>query len=103
MTDPSENPFDRTLSELRAGECALIREVKNRDDHQRLLAMGVCEGRLIELIMPGDPLIIKVFGSRIGISGRLAQDITVELCQQGGCPVAEILSQPAMEKVSSDD
>ena len=101
MTELIDNPFARTLAELKTSECAIIREVKNRDDHQRLLAMGVCEGRLIELIMPGDPLILKVFGSRIGISGRLAQDITVELCQQGGCPMAEIISKPTA-KADSD-
>ena len=101
MTELTDNPFARTLAELKTGECAIIREVKNRDDHQRLLAMGVCEGRLVELIMPGDPLILKVFGSRIGISGRLAEGITVELCQQGGCPMAEVLSQPA-GKAASD-
>ena len=47
------------------------------DDMQRLLVLGVCPGRLIELVQAGDPLILKVFGTRIGVSARLATRVTV--------------------------
>lgn len=46
-------------------------------DGTRLRAMGVCDGRSIELVRAGDPLIVRVMGSRIGISRRLAEQITV--------------------------
>ena len=95
-----ENPFARRLDELAVGECAIIRDIADRDDHQRLLAMGVCEGRMVELIQSGDPLILRVFGSRIGLSGRLARGITVEICQNATCPITgALLESPAKGSV----
>ena len=51
----------------------------------RLMAMGVCAGRQVEVIKPGDPMILRVFGSRLGISSRLANRVTVECCGTGHC------------------
>ena len=47
------------------------------DDAERLMAMGICAGRTVEMIKSGDPLIIKVFASRIGLSARLAEHVFV--------------------------
>ena len=47
------------------------------DDAARLMSLGVCAGRTVELIQAGDPLILKVFASRIGLSARLAQGVFV--------------------------
>lgn len=47
------------------------------DDSERLMSLGVCAGRTVELIQSGDPLILKVFASRIGLSARLAQRVFV--------------------------
>ena len=47
------------------------------DDAGRLMALGLCVGRKVEVVKQGDPLIIKVIGSRIGLSGRLAEMIWV--------------------------
>jgi Fe2+ transport system protein FeoA len=47
------------------------------DEMARLMAMGVCTGRTIEMVKSGDPLILKVFGSRIGVSARLASRVLV--------------------------
>lgn len=66
------------LGALKAGDCAVIKAIDNEQDMERLKSMGVCEGRVIELIRNGNPLIIKVFGSRIGMSARLAKHIEVE-------------------------
>ena len=49
------------------------------DDSARLKAMGVCVGRRLSLIQSGDPLIVCVVGSRVGISSRLAKSVYVEL------------------------
>jgi Fe2+ transport system protein FeoA len=43
----------------------------------RLQAMGLCDGRRVELVRSGDPLIVRVMGTRIGISRRLARQINV--------------------------
>ncbi len=46
-------------------------------DASRLRALGVCDGRQVELVRSGDPLIVRVMGSRIGISRRLADRVRV--------------------------
>lgn len=72
------------LNELEPGACATIMDVENREEMDRLMAMGVCRGRVVELTKRGNPLIIKVFGSRIGMSQRLARHIRVEACAPAG-------------------
>lgn len=47
------------------------------DDAARLQAMGVCVGRRVMLVQTGDPLIVRVAGTRIGISARLAEQVMV--------------------------
>lgn len=51
-------------------------------EKQRMMSMGVCPGRAVELVLRGDPLIIRVFGTRIGLSARLADNILVEPCHE---------------------
>ena len=50
------------------------------EEKQRMMSMGICPGRTIQLVKRGDPLIVRVFGTRIGLSARLADHITVEPC-----------------------
>jgi Fe2+ transport system protein FeoA len=57
-------------------------------DIQRLMSMGLCSGRTIELIKQGDPMIVRVFGSRVGISRRLGEKVMVQVCGQTGCDPA---------------
>lgn len=49
------------------------------DDAIRLKAMGICVGRQVQLVRAGDPLIIRVLGTRVGMSARLAKGVVVEL------------------------
>ena len=58
-------------------------EARDADLHS-LMAMGICQGRRLSLLRVGDPLIVCVCGTRIGLSARLAEHIQVE-----PCPVAE--------------
>jgi Fe2+ transport system protein FeoA len=93
MDKPSaEEPADRAteqeapqpLTELLAHDCCVVTEVLAQDnDVQRLMSMGVCAGRTIEVVKNGDPLILKVFGSRIGVSARLAERVQVVPCPPG--------------------
>ena len=69
------------LDQLNSHECAVVRRVDaGTDDMGRLQAMGVCAGRTLELIQRGDPLIVRVLGTRIGVSARLAARVFVERC-----------------------
>ena len=61
--------------------CGMVGFLSAPDDEVvRLKAMGVCVGRRIEVIQQGDPLIIRAFGSRIGVSIRVARHVFLDLC-----------------------
>lgn len=76
------------LDELKPHECGLVSEVGAQDDDlERLMAMGVCAGRTVELVQHGDPMIIKVYGTRLGVSRRLANRILVQRCAARSCAI----------------
>jgi Fe2+ transport system protein FeoA len=93
----TENIFaDVPLTSLKPRQCGVVAVVEAPDsDLERLMAMGVCGGRTVELVQVGDPLIVKVYGTRVGVSARLAERIRVTpcrtVCQAEGtvCPVIE--------------
>jgi len=69
------------LDEIQPEHCGLVAAVQaGEEEIDRLKSMGVCVGRRLMLIRPGDPMIVKVLGSRIGISARLAQQVMVLPC-----------------------
>lgn len=76
-----------SLCELKMGQVGLIVQVNEPDQEQsdRLKALGLCVGRRIELLKEGNPMILRVLGSRIGLARRLAQRITVDACHQDKC------------------
>ena len=79
------------LSDLEPGRCGWVREVEAGDsDVDRLKAMSICNGRKVMLVRPGDPLILRVLGSRIGVSARLAAKVRVEPCGAGSCGPEEL-------------
>ena len=70
--------------------CAVVRSVTTDDeDTLRLKTLGVCVGRRLELVRVGDPLILKIFGSRLVLSAELAMRVMVEVCQPGHCALRE--------------
>jgi Fe2+ transport system protein FeoA len=72
-------PLRRRLDELTAGTRAVVQHIESEDAAmQQLKAMGLCVGRHIEVIRQGNPLIIRLLGARVGVSGRLARHIHVE-------------------------
>jgi Fe2+ transport system protein FeoA len=78
------------LDRLAPRLCAIVRRIDTEDeDIERLKTLGVCEGRQVEIIKPGDPLILRVFGSRIGMSSSLAESVWVESCVPGHCSMKE--------------
>lgn len=71
---------------LAPGVCATVAQIDAPDaDMDRLKAMGVCVGRRIEVIQRGDPMIVRVLGSRLGVSRRLAKRIVVTACIAPQC------------------
>ena len=69
------------LSQLVAGTLAVVTAITAAAaEISRLMAMGVCLGQTIEIIQPGDPLILRVLGTRVGVSARLAREVTVSVC-----------------------
>lgn len=78
------------LDELPPRVCAVVRDVAtNDDDTLRLKALGVCLGRRVELVRAGDPLILKIFGSRLGLSAELARRVRVEICSPDHCALKD--------------
>ena len=68
----------------------MVRSVSTDDeDTQRLKTLGVCVGRRVELARVGNPLILKIFGSRLGISAELAARVQVEVCTPDHCALRD--------------
>jgi ferrous iron transport protein A len=47
-------------------------------DQDRLECLGLCVGRTIEVVQAGDPMIVRVLGTRIGIAAVLAAAVLVD-------------------------
>ena len=61
------------------GEFASHLTGDNRLLADRLQIMGLCPGRHVKIIRTGDPLVIRVLETHLGVSAELARDIIV-LC-----------------------
>ncbi len=69
------------LNQLQPKTCAVVRQIESQsEDIQRLKTLGICLGRRVEVVKCGDPLIVRVFGSRIGLSAELASNVLMEEC-----------------------
>ena len=67
------------LDELPSGTRAVVHKIDSADDAlRRLMAMGLCVGREIEVIRHGNPLILRLLNARVGLSSRVARHIVVE-------------------------
>ena len=83
-------PTERRLDKLPARQCAVVRRIETGgDDTQRLKTLGICVGRRIEVVKTGDPLIVRVFGSRLGLSASLASGVWLEVCTADHCAMRE--------------
>ncbi len=47
----------------------------------RLKRLGICDGREFELIGHGDPMVLRIGESRIGLSRQLARTVSVSCCE----------------------
>ena len=79
-------PSEMRLNELPPRTCAIVCRIETEgEDIQRLKTLGVCVGRQIEVIKRGDPLIIRVFSSRLGMSASLAAHVWLAVCTPDHC------------------
>lgn len=66
-------PIVGLLSALPVGGCGRVVSVDVAAvDLERLEVMGLCAGRLVCVIKEGDPMIVRVLGTRIGLAAALA-------------------------------
>lgn len=71
-----------TLDRLAPMQVAAVVRIDARDvDAARLKRLGICEGRLVQLVKADDPLIVRVVGTRVGISAQLSPAIHVRPCR----------------------
>jgi Fe2+ transport system protein FeoA len=56
----------------------IVRVEAEPPDRERLELVGLCAGRRVEVVQAGDPVIVRVFGTRIGLAAVLARTILVE-------------------------
>ncbi len=81
MTIAPVFPLEVRLNQLQPKTCAIVRRIENPgEDIQRLQTLGICVGRRVEVVKAGDPMIVRVFGSRIGMSAELAANVWLEIC-----------------------
>jgi Fe2+ transport system protein FeoA len=59
----------------------IVRVAAGSEDASRLMALGICIGRQVQVVKQGDPLIVSVVGARIGLSARLASAVTVQVAE----------------------
>jgi Fe2+ transport system protein FeoA len=89
MTVDSKDIGGTRLDKLALQACAIIRRIEtDGEEVQRLKSLGLCVGRQIEVVKSGDPLIIKIFGSRIGLSASLAGRVWLEICAPDHCKLS---------------
>lgn len=77
---------EASLDKLPPQKCAVIRRIEtDGEEIQRLKSLGLCVGRQIKVVKTGDPLIVKIFGSCIGLSASLARCVWLEVCAPDHC------------------
>jgi Fe2+ transport system protein FeoA len=76
--EPGPEPPAEPLAGLPQGACGRILSVGVPAlDLERLEVMGLCEGRFVQVIKQGNPMIVRVLGTRIGLAAELARAVHV--------------------------
>jgi Fe2+ transport system protein FeoA len=74
---------------LRPGSFRILSVDGDEAEVVRLKRLGICQNRRLEVISTGNPLIVSVAGTRLGVSRSVTQYISVE-------------SQPCSETLSAE-
>jgi Fe2+ transport system protein FeoA len=86
-----DHDLAHTLCEARAGEfCRVDGVFLDADVSARLAGLGVSVGRHMRVVRSSEPLVVQVYGTRIGIARVLADKIQVSTGPASAAPAAEI-------------
>lgn len=66
-----------SLTAVNTGTFECVEIHGDNEAQVRLKRLGVCEGRQVEVVRAGDPMILSAVGARIGISKALAACVQV--------------------------
>lgn len=83
VSRPAAGPVSAAvpLTGVQPGRCARVWSIEApEDDAEHLKVLGICAGRRVWLLRTGDPVIVCVWGTRIGVSRRLADRVMVQPC-----------------------
>lgn len=70
--------FPQSLLDLPKNAVCAVRAVDASEEHTlRLAGLGLTAGREVRIVKRGEPTIVQVYGTRIGIAKSLAQGIRV--------------------------
>ena len=69
---------DETLASAGPGEFVCSRLKADGENAVRLKRLGICEGRTLEVVTAGNPMVLFVAGARIGLSRQLAELVIVK-------------------------
>jgi Fe2+ transport system protein FeoA len=76
---PSVEALVQPLSGLPVGGYGRVVSVDvSAADLERLEVMGLCAGRMVCVIKGGDPMIVRVLGTRIGLAAALAARVHLQ-------------------------
>jgi Fe2+ transport system protein FeoA len=76
------NSTEGNLAWLPRGASARIIKIDlPTEDELRVKTLGICVGRPVEMVQDGDPLIVRVAGTNVGLARRLADGILI--CSDG--------------------
>ena len=72
-------PAMTKLSEITvSGEYTIHLIEDSGEESIRLKRRGICQGRVLNVLHTGDPMIVRVVGSRVGVSRKLAERVIVD-------------------------
>ena len=79
---PEDKIMSAPLSTFRSGQVVCESLTGEGPEVVRLKRMGICSGRRIDVIQTGDPMILGVVGTRLGISRKLASRVLVSSAEE---------------------
>ena len=66
------------LSDVSGQGDFLVQQIEDRGEETiRLKRLGICQNRRLQVLNTGDPMIVRVVGTRVGISRQLAGHVAV--------------------------
>ncbi len=80
MTAVGSSARIQRLSDVGSGVACRIDAVAATADHAaRLAGLGISVGRQVRLLRTGDPTVVQVYGSRLGLARGLAELVQVDI------------------------